>query len=139
MTDTPSGHPEGMPLSEAGATPGALEGGEGLTIHGDRDGDAVVLTLHGELDMQTVPRLRDELARALETDAGAILVDLTDVAFIDSTGLAALLNALRRLTRAGRRLLLVAEEGPVRRMLHLTRLDSTFALFETPGDALALL
>ena len=110
----------------------------GLTIDAARDGDAVALTLHGELDMQTVPRLRAALADALETAGGAVLVDLSDVVFIDSTGLAALLNALRRLTRANRRLLLVAAQGPVRRMLQLTRLDSTFALFDTPEDALAL-
>lgn len=127
-----------MPLSQAGATPGVREGGEELTIISARDGDVVVLTLRGELDMQTVPRLRKALADALTSADGAVLVDLTDVVFIDSTGLAALLNALRRLTRARRRMMLVAGEGPVRRLLELTRLDSTFALFETREDALAL-
>ena len=110
----------------------------GLDVRYERDGETVVLTLHGELDMQTVPRLRARLADALQEPGGAVLVDLTDVVFIDSTGLAALLNALRRLTRAGRRMLLVAGEGPVRRMLQLTRLDSTFALYDSAEDALAL-
>lgn len=126
-----------MPIPETGGTPASWEGGAGLDIIADRDGDTVVLTLRGELDMQTVGRLRAHLADTLEHDQGAVLVDLTDVVFIDSTGLAALLNALRRLTRARRRLLIAAGDGPVRRMLRMTRLDSTFSLHESAESALA--
>jgi anti-sigma B factor antagonist len=126
-----------MSLPETGLPPASREGRGELQITAERDGGTVVLTLHGELDLQSVGRLRTCLAETLERDSGAVLVDLTDVAFIDSTGLAALLNALRRLTRAGRPLLLVAGEGPVRRVLRLTRLDSTFALHDTRESALA--
>ena len=132
-----SGQPEAMPSPETGGSPAFREGGGGLDIIAARDGDTVVLALYGELDMQTVGRLRAHLADTLEQDEGAVLVDLTQVVFIDSTGLAALLNALRRLTRARRRLLIVAGDGPVRRMLRMTRLDSTFALHETAASALA--
>jgi anti-sigma B factor antagonist len=138
MEGIAAGHPEGMPFPDAGTTPGTREGGVGLDIVCERAGETVVLTLHGELDMQTVPQLRAELADALTASSGAVVVDLTDVVFIDSTGLAALLNALRRLTRARRRMLLVAGEGPVRRMLQLTRLDSTFALHDSPEAAVAV-
>jgi anti-sigma B factor antagonist len=124
-------------MPETGARPAHREGGAGLDITWRQDGAAVVLTLRGELDMRTVPSLRKELARALERGAGPVVVDLSDVAFIDSTGLAALLNALRRLTRANRRLLLVTPEGAVLRLLRLTRLDSTFALHASRDEALA--
>jgi len=96
----------------------------------------VVLRLRGELDLHTVAQLRLSLAEALESGAGAVVVDLGDVTFIDSTGLAALLNALRRLTRAGRRLVLACEDGPVLRVLRLTRLDSTFAINASADEAL---
>jgi anti-sigma B factor antagonist len=125
-----------MPNPETGALPASREGGEGLSIATRRTGAGTVLELHGELDLQTVPQLRLALSEALQRDDGAVVVDLVDVTFIDSTGLASLLNALRRLTRAGRRLLLACADGPVRRMLQLTRLDGTFAVHESAEAAL---
>jgi anti-sigma B factor antagonist len=126
-----------MPIPETGVLPASREGGAVLDITTDRAGDGIVITVRGELDMQTVGRLRAALAQALADDGGAVVVDLSEVEFIDSTGLAALLNALRRLTRAGRRMALVPGDGPVRRILVLTRLDSTFALHGSPEEALA--
>jgi anti-sigma B factor antagonist len=125
-----------MPVPETGALPGSREGGETLRITTERAEGTSVLYLRGELDLRTVPKLRMRLAEALERGSGPVVVDLTDVTFIDSTGLSALLNALRRLTRAGRRMLLSTQEGPVLRLLRMTRLDSTFALYDSPEAAL---
>ena len=125
-----------MPVPETGAMPASREGGETLRITVERDDGAHVLRLRGELDLRTVPKLRMRLAEALERGGGPVVVDLTDVTFIDSTGLSALLNALRRLTRAGRRMLLSTQEGPVLRLLRMTRLDSTFALYDSAEAAL---
>ena len=112
------------------------EGGGGLRITEQRRGGAVVLALRGELDLRTASSLRVQLAdlvRRCDTD---VVLDLEAVSFIDSTGLAAMLNVLRRLTRAGRHLMLVCPDGPVRRILRLTRLDSTFSVNDTVEDAL---
>jgi anti-anti-sigma factor len=126
-----------MPIPEAGSMPVTREGGEGVAIESARAGSTVVLTVRGELDLRTVPTLRARLAEALATGHGAVVVDLTGVAFMDSTGLATLLNALRRLTRAGRRLVLTCGDGPVRRMLHLTHLLGTFTVCDHVDAALA--
>jgi anti-anti-sigma factor len=107
-----------------------------LSVDTVRAGATVLLGLEGEIDLRTVPLLRTHLAEALSSGRGAVVVDLRGVSFIDSTGLATLLNALRRLTRARRRLLLVAGEGPVTRMLRLTGLEGTFALCASPAEAL---
>jgi anti-sigma B factor antagonist len=104
-----------------------------------RHGTTVVLHVAGELDMHTVGRLREGLARALSEHEGGVVVDLTGVGFIDSTGLSALLNAQRRLTRARRRLAVVVDDGPVLRVLRLTRLDSTFTVTASVDAALATL
>jgi anti-sigma B factor antagonist len=138
MTRASAGHQRTMPIPQTGAQP-AREGGAGLDIITERNGSTVVLTLRGDLDMQTVAQLRRRLAEALERAGGAVIVDLSGVKFIDSTGLAAMLNALRRLTRAGRRLLVACDEGPVLRILRLTRLDTTFALYASRDDALEAL
>ena len=138
MTPASPGQYWDMPIPQTGDQP-AREGGAGLDITSERNGSTVVLTLRGDLEMQTVVQLRRALAEALDKASGAVVVDLSGVVFIDSTGLAALLNALRRLTRAGRRLLLTCDEGPVLRILRLTRLDTTFSLYGSRVDALEAL
>src|SRR5215213_1771859 len=126
-----------MPFLDSGRTPVQRRGGGGLSIGETRRGDAVVLALRGELDLRTAPNLRVQLAELVRRCDADVVLDLEGVGFIDSTGLAAMLNALRRLTRARRRLMLVCPDGPVRRILHLTRLDSTFTVHDFVDDALA--
>src|SRR4051794_28699747 len=125
-----------MPVPETGASPGSREGGETSRIPSESSAGTCVLRLRGGLVLRAVPGLRLRLAEALERGTGPVVVDLTDVTFIDSMGLSALLNALRRLTRAGRRMLLSTDEGPVLRLLQMTRLDSTFPLYDSPEAAL---
>ena len=115
------------------------EGGGGLRITEQRREDTVVLALEGELDLRTAPSLRMRLAEVLQRRDADVVLDLEGVTFIDSTGLAAMLNALRRLTRAGRCLMLACPDGPVLRILRLTRLDSTFSVHAYVEDALAAL
>ncbi|MEA2167525.1 MAG: anti-sigma factor antagonist [Solirubrobacteraceae bacterium] len=103
----------------------------------ERDGGRV-LELTGTIDLDTVPALRDALAETLEHRDGPVVVDLRKVEFMDSGGLAALLNAQRRFTRADRKLSLIVVPGPVARLLETTRLDTTFALADTPTQALEL-
>lgn len=136
MTVGPRGHRETMNSPPSGVTPPAGREGAGLDVDLARHGPATVLRLRGELDLRTVPRLREGLARAVAEDGGDVVVDLAAVGFVDSTGLSALLNALRRLTRARRRLVLAGAHGQVEKMLRLTRLDSTFVLAGSVEDAL---
>ena len=109
---------------------------EGLRIEERHEGGLTVLELQGELDLLNAPRLRMHLGEVVRQDGGSdVVVDLCAVSFVDSTGLAALLNALRRLTRARRRLALACPEGPVLRVLRLTRLDSTFWVYDSASEA----
>lgn len=103
----------------------------------DRD-DGRVIAVTGEATLATVEPLREALAVAVREETGPVVVDLRSVTLLDSTGLASLLNAQRRLTRARRRLSLIVTEGPVARVLATTRLDTTFALADTPTQALDL-
>lgn len=84
-----------------------------------------VLELAGEVDLLTAPRLGMAIDREIRTGAGDLVVDLGDADFIDSVGLHILLNASRRLTRQGRGLIVVCPQGPVRRVLELSRLIDT--------------
>lgn len=100
-------------------------------------GDAWVIAIDGELDIATAPQLRDALGDAIRYGREHVVVDLSGVVFVDSMGLAALLNGLRRLTRADARLSIVATHPDVLRTFRLTRLDTTFSLYDSVTAATA--
>lgn len=100
----------------------------------ERDGVRVIAVL-GEIDIASAPQLSTRLNVAVRCTSGGVVVDLSGVEFIDSTGIAVLLNALRRMTRARRRLALVCAPGPVMRALRTARLDTTFTVRESVREA----
>jgi anti-sigma B factor antagonist len=92
-----------------------------------RQGDAYVIEVHGEMDLAGAPAVRDALAHAVDEGSGPVIVDLGGTALITSAVMATLLNALRRLTRMRRRMVVVGGKD-VERMFRLARLDETFKL-----------
>jgi anti-sigma B factor antagonist len=99
-------------------------------------GGAVHVSLQGELDISTAPRLEDDLRRTEADGPAVILLDLSGLDFMDSTGLRLLINADNRAREAGRRLVLVRGNEMVQRVLRLTRLDERLEIVDDP-DALA--
>jgi anti-sigma B factor antagonist len=97
------------------------------------------LTVRGELDMRTAPELEAALEDAIRESAGALLVDLSAVEFLDSTGLQALLRIRARLGTEDRALVLVCPFGPVRRVFELAGLSDVFVLYESRAAARAAL
>ena len=96
-------------------------------------GDTTLVVLRGELDISTASRLEDDLRR-IEADGPALLVlDLSGLDFMDSTGLRLLISADSRAREAGRRLVLVKGNQMVQRVLRLTRLDERLTIVEDPG------
>jgi anti-anti-sigma factor len=85
----------------------------------ERYDSVATVAVSGELDLATVPRLSAAVAE--HGDAKVLVLDMTATTFIDSTGVRALLQADRR--SAGSRLVVVAGDGPVRRVLELCELD----------------
>ena len=95
-----------------------------------------VLTIAGELDVSAAPFLREKLNELIRVGGGDVVIDLHRVSFVDSTGLAILLNALRRLTRARRHMAVVIGNSAVRRAFEVTRLHWTFDVFDDVESAL---
>lgn len=93
-----------------------------LDVHEDDDHGAQALELSGELDVASAPALRERLAEIATRGSGPLVIDLTRLDFIDSTGLSVLLNAKRRLSRRDRGFAVVCPPGHVRRILEMTRL-----------------
>jgi anti-sigma B factor antagonist len=100
-------------------------------------GGAVVLEVRGECDIVNKLVMHAALEDALADAERAVVVDLSDVSFMDSTGLALMLNAARRLTRRRLGFAVACPEGPVRRAFQVAGLDDCFKITAGVQDALA--
>ncbi len=95
-----------------------------------------VLTVAGEIDLLTADRLSEALWAAVARHA-LVVVDLTAVKFLSSSGLAALALAHRGAAKAGRALRLVASSRVTLRPIQITGLADQIAVFGTVPDAVA--
>lgn len=108
-----------------------------IDIKSDHNGDALVFSLRGTLDVATSPSVRAALIEAAENGKHEIIVDLSQVEFLDSTGLGALIGAHRRALEKNGRVRLVCTDGPIQRLLNITGLMKSFAVYTTLEAALA--
>ena len=99
-----------------------------------RDDGVATIVVSGEMDLATVPRLSAAVAE--HGDARLLVLDLNAVTFIDSTGVRVLIEADRACAGSGSRLVVLAGDGPVRRVLGLCELNGRLALVaEHPSPA----
>ncbi len=94
-----------------------------------------VVTLQGEIDLQNSPDLRKELLSWL-ADRKDVVVDLSGVDYIDSSGIASLVEAYQTARHQGGRFSLAAVSPAALRVLKLARLDEVFVIHEGVGQAL---
>jgi anti-sigma B factor antagonist len=102
-----------------------------------RHGSCAVIRVGGEVDLGTASALGDAAVSAMHDIGPNIVLDLTDVAFMDSTGLKVLLAIHKRAQLAGGRLVLACAPRPVTRVVTITGLDQTFAVCDTVERALS--
>jgi anti-sigma B factor antagonist len=110
---------------------------EDLSIRVHVVDDVQVFELTGSLDIATSPTVRAALTEASEKDSHRLIVDLTRVEFLDSTGLGALIGGQRRAKEFGGEVRLVAKEGQILRLLRITGLLKVFAVYPTLEAAVA--
>ncbi len=101
---------------------GRIDAFDAEVIHGERE---AVLVVHGEVDLATAPAFRAALDDALD-GSGRVEIDLRDTSFIDSSGLAALLVAHRRLGQAREALVICDPSPEVRLVLDIAGVASLF-------------
>ena len=94
-----------------------------------------ILTVSGEIDLHVAPDLRARMLAALGR-GGGLLVDLSAVTYMDSSGIATLVEGFKKSKDAGARFGLVGVRDAPLQVLQLTRLDQVFPLYPTLADAL---
>jgi anti-sigma B factor antagonist len=91
-----------------------------LRIRSERDGDVAAICVSGELDLATASRLQRELERVEACDVRSILLDLSGLTFVDSTGIRLLFSAYNRSRADSDRLTMLRGSAAVQRVLQLT-------------------
>ena len=99
-----------------------------LKHHVERDGMTMRITLEGEVDMRVAPSLREILHSVIEENPEEVIIDLEKVPFIDSSGVATFVEALRLLGRSNKVLRLENPSESVRYTLKITKLLSVFGI-----------
>jgi len=102
----------------------------------DEDGVAVV-SAHGEIDVATAPELRQAIVEVASAGPGPLVIDLTDVDFLDSTGLGVLVSGLKRFRTMGTDVILVIASNRIMKVFEITGLTQVFHIHTTREAAIA--
>jgi anti-sigma B factor antagonist len=113
-------------------------GGALFIVAHEREDGVDVICASGEIDMSTVAPLRDALGHVVQHAAGPVVVDLSQVSFMDSTAINVLVRIARQLTAQERSIALACREGSaVHRLLSLIGLHDTLSVHPSRQNALA--
>lgn len=105
-----------------------------------KEGDNVaVIVLTGEVDVYTSPRVKQEIVDLLNGGTIRLVVDLSGVEYLDSTGLGVLIGGLKRARERDGDLKLVCDNVRIQRIFEITGLTKIFDIFHSEADALAKL
>jgi anti-sigma B factor antagonist len=110
-----------------------------LAVERTSDEGVELVSVEGELDIATAPRLISVLNRAVQEALRSLVVDLSRVDFMDSTGLALLINAHRRLTRRSKGFAVVCPPGPLLRVFEVTDMVETLHVCPDRDSAWAII
>jgi anti-sigma B factor antagonist len=101
------------------------------------DAGADIVSVSGEIHLSTAPRFGQQLNAVIDRGKTTLVLDLSAVEFIDSTGLSVLLTGLRLVTQRHGRMVLVCANPTVLRLFKITGLDATFDIFDDRSGAVA--
>ncbi|MCU0301054.1 MAG: STAS domain-containing protein [Candidatus Nanopelagicales bacterium] len=107
-----------------------------LQVQTRQEGDVAVLAASGEVDVYTAPDLDRALGETLAEGRAHLVIDLSGVSFLDSTGLGVLVKGLKGAREADGWLRLVVTSERIRKIFDITGLDAAMPLFDTVDDAL---
>ena len=109
-----------------------------LEIGMERHDDTVVVTLHGQVAELEVHRLETALLNQIEAGAVKMILDLSDIRFLTSSGLGVFMHAFKRARAENGYLHLVAPQPLVRQIIETTRLQKLFSIYDTVEAARAV-
>lgn len=106
-----------------------------LEVSAERDGAFCIVSVAGDLDLYTSPVLKDRLVELVEDGRPDVVIDLSGVGFVDSSGLGVLVGILRRAKERDGSVRLAGVREAVAKTFRITGLDKVFPMFATVDEA----
>lgn len=100
------------------------------------DEQTVLLKLTGEMDIYTAPRLKDKTTELIKGGASKLIIEMSELKYIDSIGLGTLVAILAHAKKNKGNLCLVSPSKPIRRLLEIVGIDKVLSSYSTLHDAL---
>ena len=101
----------------------------------DREGGKIIV-LSGDIDMYTSPGVRKQLLRLIDQRVSVIMVDLADVTYIDSSGIATFVEGLKGMMSYSGRLKFFGIPPRIKEIFNFSKLDKVFDMYGSIEDAL---
>lgn len=99
-----------------------------LQISIDPITDGVVIRPSGDIDLSRAPALRTRIAAVFEDGPNRVVVDLSEVPYMDSSGVATLVEGMQIATKGGAKFILLGLQERVRSIFEIARLDTVFTI-----------
>jgi anti-sigma B factor antagonist len=98
--------------------------------------DTTIVQPQGEIDLSRAPSLRSQLTAIQAKRPRKLIIDLAGVPYMDSSGVATLVEAMQNARKSGGKLVLAAMQDRVRSIFEIARLDMVFTIVKTTEDGL---
>ena len=108
---------------------------EQLDINVESQAQTTIVRVAGEIDLRTSPKLRHEFLVLLERDPGKIIVDLSSVSYVDSSGVGTIVELKRRAMKYTSDVILVGLQPRVQSLFEITRLNDFFTIANSIEEA----
>jgi anti-sigma B factor antagonist len=108
-----------------------------LSLTTRTEGDRTIVSVGGEIDVYTAPKLREQLVDLVNAGQYHLVVDMEDVEFLDSTGLGVLVGGLKRVRAHEGSLRLVCTQERILKIFRITGLTKVFPIHDSVADAVA--
>ena len=106
-----------------------------LSLASRTEGDKTVVSVGGEIDVYTAPKLREQIVQLVEEGRYHLVVDMEDVEFLDSTGLGVLVGGLKRVRAHDGSLRLVCTQERILKIFRITGLTKVFPIHSSVAEA----
>lgn len=106
-----------------------------ISVHTDPFDNGVIVRPVGDIDLSRAPSFRRVLTDVQTQRPGRLVIDLSEVPYMDSSGVATLVEAMQRARSLSQRLVLAAPQPRVRSVFEIARLDTVFTITESTEAA----
>jgi len=110
-----------------------------MTLNEEKNGEVYILSLKGEIDREGARTFQDRVTQILDSGEQRLLIDFSEVTYINSPGLSVLILVAKRLEKSGGRFALAGVNDSIQKVLRISGLTSLFSIFPARSEALAAL